>query len=161
MHLMNPEEINENMVSTAHRNAKANSGGQGSAIDTRRVLDKQGDLIILSWNIHDAMTKDVGPKSEDGDFLEVLTKSSIFCLQETKNKRSSFQTTNASIATGITPDRVAFVLAYTALLLTKYNGSRRGAQTFKPCQYSETILFRSSPSSTPMTLQKIHHIKQN
>ena len=32
------------------------------------------------------MTKNEGPKSQDGDFVELITKSSIFCLQETKQQ---------------------------------------------------------------------------
>ena len=40
----------------------------------------------MSWNIHDLMTKKEGPKTEDPDFVDIITKSSIFCLQETKQE---------------------------------------------------------------------------
>ena len=43
-----------------------------------------GDLPILSWNIHDSVTSKEGPKTNDNDFVQVLSQSAIFCLQETK-----------------------------------------------------------------------------
>ena len=46
--------------------------------------DRRRELTILSWNIHDSMTKDEGPKSEDTDFAQILNKATVFCLQETK-----------------------------------------------------------------------------
>ena len=44
------------------------------------------DLSVISWNIHDTMSRLEGPKPEDPDFYQTLTKSSIFCLQETKQE---------------------------------------------------------------------------
>ena len=46
----------------------------------------QCDLPILSWNIHDSITSKEGPKTNDPDFIQVLTQSMIFCLQETKQE---------------------------------------------------------------------------
>ena len=48
--------------------------------------DRRRELTILSWNIHDSMTKDEGPKSEDTDFAQILNKATVFCLQETKQQ---------------------------------------------------------------------------
>ena len=44
------------------------------------------DLPVLSWNVHDVMTSTEGPKTEDSDFVDILLKSTIFCLQETKRE---------------------------------------------------------------------------
>ncbi|KAL5247926.1 hypothetical protein ACHWQZ_G017182 [Mnemiopsis leidyi] len=42
-------------------------------------------MNILSWNIHDASGTQ-GKKVEDPDFLTIINKANIFCLQETKGE---------------------------------------------------------------------------
>jgi exonuclease III len=42
------------------------------------------ELPILSWNIHDSIMSKEGPKASDQMFVNMLTQSVIFCLQETK-----------------------------------------------------------------------------
>ncbi|KAL5248129.1 hypothetical protein ACHWQZ_G017342 [Mnemiopsis leidyi] len=44
------------------------------------------NIPILSWNIHDSITSKEGPKINDDEFVATLTKSTIFCLQETKKE---------------------------------------------------------------------------
>ena len=44
------------------------------------------DLPVLSWNIHDVRSKTEGLKTDDGEFVDTLLKSTIFCLQETKQE---------------------------------------------------------------------------
>ena len=46
------------------------------------------EISILSWNIHDSMDSNEGPKNDDREFIEQLTASKIFCLQETKESFS-------------------------------------------------------------------------
>ena len=48
--------------------------------------DQPLEMSIVSWNIHDTMTRLEGAKSEDPDFVQILEKSTIFCLQETKQE---------------------------------------------------------------------------
>ena len=50
------------------------------------TLTSTRGLPILSWNIHDKMTNQEGSKTGDPDFSGVLSKSMIFCLQETKQE---------------------------------------------------------------------------
>ena len=45
-------------------------------------------ISILTWNIHDIMDSAEGSKNEDRNFCNILTKSNIFCLQETKGSFS-------------------------------------------------------------------------
>ena len=60
---------------------------QQAAITESYAAEKgPAQLTVLSWNIHDSMTRFEGPKSEDPDFIEFITQSSIFCLQETKQE---------------------------------------------------------------------------
>ena len=42
-------------------------------------------LKVLSWNIHDASTIE-GKKIEDENFIKIIRKADIFCLQETKGE---------------------------------------------------------------------------
>ncbi|KAL5251313.1 hypothetical protein ACHWQZ_G016865 [Mnemiopsis leidyi] len=44
------------------------------------------NIPILSWNIHDSITSKEGPKIDDDDFVAILSRSTIFCLQETKQE---------------------------------------------------------------------------
>ncbi len=60
--------------------------GPKATTKVSRRSNRQNNLSILSWNIHDTMTKKEGPKSEDADFAEIIARSSIFCLQETKKE---------------------------------------------------------------------------
>ena len=53
---------------------------------TLPIHNKLTELSIISWNIHDMMTRKEGPKTDDHDFLDIITKSTIFCLQETKQE---------------------------------------------------------------------------
>ena len=53
----------------------------------KHTMDKNHEtkeITVLSWNIHDATDSIEGPKSEDKDFAEIIRRSTIFCLQETK-----------------------------------------------------------------------------
>ena len=43
-------------------------------------------LNILSWNIGDSSDKILGVKSSNPDFVDVISNSDIFCLQETKGE---------------------------------------------------------------------------
>ena len=43
-----------------------------------------GRLRVLSWNIHDSADKVLGSKLTDETFKNTISKSEIFCLQETK-----------------------------------------------------------------------------
>ena len=65
------------------------------------------NLPILSWNIHDSVMSQEGPKMEDSDFVNILTQSSVFCLRETKKDFFS-PTMSASTAQGKVLDRVKF-----------------------------------------------------
>ncbi|KAL5271412.1 hypothetical protein ACHWQZ_G001901 [Mnemiopsis leidyi] len=47
---------------------------------------KLENIPILSWNIHDSNTSKEGPKAEDIEFAAILARSTIFCLQETKQE---------------------------------------------------------------------------
>ena len=64
----------------------AETSGAAVKNETPLGLEKLTELPILSWNIHDLMTTKEGPKTEDPDFADIITKSSIFCLQETKQE---------------------------------------------------------------------------
>ena len=61
---------------------------RGTAVNKKTPLahERLGEFPILSWNIHDLMTIKEGPKTEDPDFADIITKSTIFCLQETKQE---------------------------------------------------------------------------
>ena len=52
------------------------------------LYHKMGLLKVLSWNIHDAMDRIEGPKTNDTDFCKILENNSLFCLQETKQSIS-------------------------------------------------------------------------
>ena len=41
---------------------------------------------VVTWNIHDIYSKTEGLKTEDEDFLKIISSHLIFCLQETKRK---------------------------------------------------------------------------
>ena len=60
-------------------NAITNSEGANN-----KRMRKIHDLKFLSWNVHDIRTKDEGLKSSMDEFMEVLNKNDVFCLQETK-----------------------------------------------------------------------------
>jgi exonuclease III len=47
-------------------------------------LKGKTDLSIVSWNINDSRDKFLGDKSDNADFLDILAKHDIICLQETK-----------------------------------------------------------------------------
>ena len=49
----------------------------------RTMLDK---LKILSWNIHDSSNGKEGRKTDDIEFMKIVTSCPIFCLQETKSE---------------------------------------------------------------------------
>ena len=38
------------------------------------------DISIISWNIHDSIMSQEGLKTNDDDFVKVLSQSAIFCL---------------------------------------------------------------------------------
>lgn len=54
---------------------------------TRTVIPSSRSLSILQWNIQSANSA-VGPKTDDEDFVKIISRSSIFCLQETKTNFS-------------------------------------------------------------------------
>ena len=43
-------------------------------------------INILSWNVNDMSDRVLGKKYNDPDFLNILQKTAIFCLQETKSQ---------------------------------------------------------------------------
>ena len=69
-------------LTTMSNNSKRPSQRQGVPYNTSNHLHR---LNILSWNIHDASGTQ-GKKVEDPDFLTIINKANIFCLQETKEE---------------------------------------------------------------------------
>ena len=49
----------------------------------RTTLDK---LKILSWSFHDLSNGKEGRKTDDTEFMKIVTSCPIFCLQETKGE---------------------------------------------------------------------------
>ena len=53
----------------------------------RNAIPASRNLSILQWNIQSANSGG-GPKTDDEDFVKIISLSSIFCLQETKTEFS-------------------------------------------------------------------------
>ena len=72
----------DNLQSIADDHTPQNTLTLGSSANVSEVPL----MNILSWNIHDAMDSGEGLKTDDAEFSDILTKNSIFCLQETKRE---------------------------------------------------------------------------
>ena len=79
-----PSSIEKSLPANRVDNAALNSHPTTHPLKTSNMHIK--DLPVISWNIHDTMSRQEGPKHEDPDFIKILNKSSIFCLQETKQE---------------------------------------------------------------------------
>ena len=76
------------------------------------------NLPILSWNIHDSVMSQEGPKMEYSDFVDILAQSSVFACK--KPNRTFFSPTmSASTAQEKALDRVEFALGYIAQFQNK------------------------------------------
>ena len=82
-----PQEVRIAMSShSISEDAHGHTYGPTVNHETQPIHNGLTELSIISWNIHDLMTCKEGPKTEDPDFADIITKSSIFCLQETKQE---------------------------------------------------------------------------
>ena len=82
--------MTDKILKTSKANVTATSqlGHQKTKSSTQNKVHplKKCPLKIVSWNICDSTDKVLGDKTNEDDFLSVVSESTIFCLQETKKE---------------------------------------------------------------------------
>ena len=127
---------------------------------TRQTKDIQGELSILSWNVHDSMAK----KKAQNLKTKTLSRSSrshLFSVSKKLSENSTCRIINALTVTEQAPGQAEFVSESIALLPIRSSLFLQGAPTFKHSQSHLTLTMSTQglQSSMCMTRLSTHPIK--